>query len=148
MKRVFDASALLNIIRVLGSEAHPYLKDNYILTLTLYEVGNALWKEAALLNRLSISEALSLLEAIKQACSLLNMVSPINTSLALELAHKLKITYYDASYITASHELNAELITDDEKLKRRVEKEKNTLLKTLGREVVIRSTRELIKGRR
>ena len=53
MRRVFDASALLNIIRLLGSEALPYLRGNNILTLALYEVGNALWKEATLLGKIS-----------------------------------------------------------------------------------------------
>lgn len=39
---VFDASALLNLIRFTGSNALDYLKGNYTLTLTPYEVGNAL----------------------------------------------------------------------------------------------------------
>ena len=144
MRRVFDASALLNIIRFLGSEAFPHLKGNYILTLTLYEVGNALWKEATLLNRLSIGEALSLMDVLERACRVLNIVSPRDTSLALKLAYELRLTYYDSSYVTASYELNAELITDDERLRRRVEESKDLLLKVLGREVVVRSTRELI----
>jgi len=145
MKRVYDSSALLNIIRFLGTDALPHLKGNYILTLTLYEVGNALWKEATLLNRLSVNEALSLMNTIEHACKVLNTISPRNTSSALKLAYELKLTYYDTSYITASYELNAELITDDEKLRKRVEKGKDVLLKVLGGEVTIRSTRELIK---
>jgi len=144
MKRVFDASALLNIIRFLGSESFSYLKDSYILTLTLYEVGNALWKEAMLLNRLSISEALTLMGVAEHACRILNIVPPRNTSLALKLAYKLKLTYYDASYITTSYELNAELVTDDGRLRRRVKECRDMLLKVLGREVIMRSTRELI----
>lgn len=145
MKRVYDSSALLNIIRFLGSDALPHLKGNYILTLTLYEVGNALWREATLLNRLSINEALSLMNMMEYACKVLNIISPHNISLTLRLAHELKITYYDSSYITASYELNAELITDDEKLKKRVEEGKDIILKVLGGEVAVRSTRELIK---
>jgi len=108
-------------------------------------VGNALWREATLLNRLSINEALSLMNMMEYACKVLNMISPHNTSLTLKLAHELKITYYDSSYITSSYELNAELITDDEKLKKRVEEGKDIILKVLGGEVAIRSTRELIK---
>ena len=61
MKLVFDASALLNLIRNHGQDALEYLRGNYVLTLTPYEVGNALWKEAVLLNRVSIDEALLLL---------------------------------------------------------------------------------------
>jgi hypothetical protein len=45
MSYVFDSSELLNIVRVLGEDALRYL----ISTLTLHEVGNALWREATLL---------------------------------------------------------------------------------------------------
>ena len=147
MRRIFDASALVNIIRFLGSEALPYLKGNYILTLTPYEVGNALWKEATLLNRLSIDEALLLMTLIERACRVLNIVSPRNASLVLRLAYELRLTYYDSSYITASYELDAELVTDDEKLRKRVRECRDILLKVLGREVIVCSTRELIGGR-
>ena len=74
MRLVFDVSALLNIIRLLGSDALSYLKGNYILTLTLYEVGNALWKEATLLNRISVDEALSVIDSVSQVCKILNML--------------------------------------------------------------------------
>jgi len=30
------------------------LREDYILTLALYEIGNVLWKEATLLNRISL----------------------------------------------------------------------------------------------
>ncbi|WP_153801433.1 hypothetical protein [Hyperthermus butylicus] len=46
---LFDASALLNIIR--GSvDPLAVLEGGYLLDLTLYEVGNAVWKEAKLLD--------------------------------------------------------------------------------------------------
>lgn len=144
MKFVFDASALLNIIRFLGPDAFEYLKENYILTLTLYEVGNALWKEAMLLNRISVSEALSLLDMVARTCRVLNTIAPRNASLALKLACELKLTYYDSSYVITAYELNAELVTDDDKLRRRISKGRDLLVKVLGGEVVLRSTRELI----
>ena len=53
MTLVYDSSALLNIVRLAGDRAIRYLKGNYILTLTPYEIGNALWKESILLNILS-----------------------------------------------------------------------------------------------
>jgi len=145
MKYIFDASALLNIVRSLGPKAIPYLKDGYVLTLTLYEVGNALWKEATLLNRLSIDEALLLMEAIEQVYKLLNVISPHDNSLVLKLAHELGLTYYDSSYVVTASELNAELITDDMKLKKRIEGGRNKLLKLLGKEIILHETREIIE---
>jgi len=83
MRYVFDSSALLNIVRALGEDSLKYIRGSYISTLTLYEVGNALWKEATLLNRLSIEEALSLLEAIKNMYRVLRIVEPRDILLAL-----------------------------------------------------------------
>ncbi|MEL9940845.1 MAG: hypothetical protein QW348_08495 [Ignisphaera sp.] len=50
MKLLFNASALLNILRIPGEK-----------TLTPYEIGNTLWKEATLLNRISLEETTQLL---------------------------------------------------------------------------------------
>lgn len=146
MKLVFDTSALLNLIRGIGSKALNYLKGNYILTLTPYEVGNALWREAILIKRISIDEALSLLDLITNVYRILNIVSPHNTLLILKLAHELKVTYYDSSYIVASYELDAGLVTDDEKLRKRILSDEKRLIKILGKKINLYSTRELIKA--
>ncbi|MEM1631792.1 MAG: hypothetical protein QXX83_06650 [Thermofilum sp.] len=37
------------------------LKDSLILCLTKYEIGSALWKEAALQRRISVEEALEVM---------------------------------------------------------------------------------------
>jgi len=141
---VFDASALLNIVRSLGPDSLDHLKGNFILTLTPYEIGNALWRESVLLNRISIEEALSTLELMTSSYKILNIISPKNASLILKLAHELRITYYDSSYLVASQELNAKLVTDDEKLRRRVREEEDLVISILGRKIEILSTEELI----
>ena len=140
MKLLFDASALLNIVRMLGEKSLPYIKGSYALSLTPYEIGNALWKEATLLNRISLKEATQLLSAIDYLLKYLNIVEPRDKGLALEVAHNLDITYYDASYIIAACELGAELVTDDNKLRKRVEEGRETLRKILGREVALRTS--------
>jgi predicted nucleic acid-binding protein len=146
MRYVFDSSALLNIVRALGEDSLKYIRGSYISTLTLYEVGSALWKEATLLNRLSIEEALSLLGAIKNMYRVLRIVEPRDILLTLNLAYRLKITYYDSSYIITAYEMNADLVTDDEKLKKRVKENRNILLELLGKEIAIYSSRDLIKS--
>ncbi len=146
MKLVFDSSALLNLIRTIGSSAYKYLKGNYILTLTPYEVGNALWKEATLLNRISIDEALLLLSLTNNIFNILHIVAPHDTSLVLNLAHELNITYYDASYVVVSYELDAKLVTDDKKLKKRIQESRDVLTKILGKGIILYTTEELIKA--
>ena len=46
MKLLYDASALLNIIKILGEEVIKYLRGSYILTLTLYEVGECIMERS------------------------------------------------------------------------------------------------------
>lgn len=145
MKLVFDASALLNLVRSAGSSAFNYLKGNYILSLTLYEIGNALWRETTLLKRIPVSEALSLLESISNIRKIMDTINPRNNLLILKLAHELRITYYDSSYIIASYELNAGLVTDDEKLRKKILLGEKTLIKVLGRKISVYSTRELLR---
>ena len=64
MKYLFDASALLNLVRRLREESLKILEENYILTLTIYDVGNALWREARLSRRSTMDEAEAMMRAI------------------------------------------------------------------------------------
>ncbi|MEM0267571.1 MAG: hypothetical protein QXQ60_07925 [Thermofilum sp.] len=61
MKLLYDTSALMNVIRLRKQDAYGLLKDSLILCLTKYEIGNALWKEAALQRRISVEEALEVM---------------------------------------------------------------------------------------
>jgi hypothetical protein len=42
--------------------------------------------------------------------------------------------------------MNADLVTDDEKLKKRVKENRDILLELLGKEIAIYSSRDLIKS--
>ncbi len=81
MSLLFDSSALLNLIRMIGGSSIRYLRgnyvlSNYVLSLTPYEIGNAVWKEATLLKTISINEALALLQYIDKLYSFLPVISP------------------------------------------------------------------------
>ncbi len=144
MSALLDASALLNIVRSLGRDSLDYIRGCYELTLTPYEIGNAVWKEATLLKRLTINEALTLLNLISLIHRYLNMVYPQNVSAVLRLAFRLKITYYDASYVVESSELNVPLITDDTSLRNRIKSHRNVIKQILGKEVNVLSSDEYI----
>lgn len=134
MKLLFDASALLNLARRLGRDSLKYLRGNYILTLTPYEVANALWKEAALLRRISLGEAETILTSISAAYKLMEVVEPLDRVLVLRLAYALGLTYYDSSYVVASHERGARLVTDDKKLRIRLRSQRSKVRELLGKE--------------
>ena len=145
MRFVFDSSALLNIVRVLGADALGYLRGNYILTLTLYEVGNALWKEATLLRRITAEEAATLLNIISNTCRMLSIVAPEDPLKALKLACALKITYYGSAYVTVACKQNATLVTDDRKLREKIREKEEAVAKVLGGKVNAISTDDLVK---
>ena len=145
MTLLYDSSALLNLIRSAGGDAIEYLRGNYILTLTPYEIGNALWKETKLLNRLSVHEALVLIQHIANVYKIMNITAPVDISLVFKLANEIKVTYYDSSYIVSSYELGADLVTDDNKLRRRIDEEVQTVKRILGKKIKIYSTKELSK---
>ncbi len=145
MRILFDASALLNIIRALGDKSLSYIREGYELTLTPYEIGNALWKEVTLLRRISVSEALTLLKFLSIICEkYLVTIDPQDRVSILKLAHALKLTYYDASYVVAANEHEALLVTDDTKLRESIKLHKDMVKRTLGANVEVVSSNEYI----
>jgi predicted nucleic acid-binding protein len=146
MRLLFDSSALLNIIRVRKQDAYGLLKGNLTLSLAKYEIGNALWKEALLLGRISLEEALEALSLLDRVLEIMEMVYPKRSDLTFRLAFDLQVTYYDASYVVASIENDAKLITSDVKLARRIGEKMDTVNKVLGREPEILLSDEIISS--
>jgi len=99
---LLDASALLNMVRSLGPGALDYIRGCYELALTPHEIGNAIWKEATLLGRLAVDEALTIINLITLIHRNLSIVNPRNTVAVFKLAHGLQLTYYDASYLVTA----------------------------------------------
>ncbi|HEW94020.1 MAG TPA: PIN domain nuclease [Thermoprotei archaeon] len=145
MRLLYDASAILNIIRSLGEDAIKYIKGNFILSLTPYEIGNALWKEALLLRRISVDDALSLLKDIRKIYDLLDMIMPKNQFITLKVALLMKITYYDSAYIIAAAENNLTLVTDDMELINKMKSNEDELYKLLQRKIEILTTDNLMQ---
>lgn len=122
MKYLLDASGLVDLIIYRGSAVPTVLekRDVYMLDLTLYEYGNALWKLAALHRLISHSEALKLMDKCLKLLQLklLKVFKPIDidTSTALEIAIDERISFYDALYIAAARRENMVLVTEDREL--------------------------------
>ncbi|MCD6324512.1 MAG: type II toxin-antitoxin system VapC family toxin [Desulfurococcales archaeon] len=144
MKALLDASALLNIIRTQGREALRYLRGSYVLTLTPYEVGNALWKEATLIKRLTLEKAVTLLNAISRIFNCLNVVRPSKEVAVLRLASELRLTYYDSSYVVVSAMLDVPLITDDGRLRERLKQKEDKVKELLQKRVAAYSSDEYL----
>jgi len=129
MNILFDASAFLNIIRKEREKAYNILVNSYVLTLTPYEIGNAIWKEAKLQKRISLKEALELLNAIFKVMRKIKIIEVKYKNKVFKIAYTLRVTYYDASYIVAAAENNLILVTDDEKLLNKLKESEKILVK-------------------
>jgi len=141
MKYLFDASALLNLVRRLGEESLKILEENYILTLTIYEVGNALWRETRLLRRLAIDEAEEIMRAIITLIKFMQVIEPQDPIEVLRVSNEIETTFYDAAYVVTALRRGLILVTDDRRLAARIERYRDMILKGYGKELhVIRST--------
>ena len=117
--KLFDASASINIMIRKGGGALKLLKGQNILDLTIYEVGNALWRLDSLEKKISSKQACMVLESfmlIMQYLQVLN-INGVERSVK-EFSAENRITFYDASYLIAAERSDLVLVTDDKVLER------------------------------
>ena len=143
MKYLFDASALLNLVRRLGEESLKILEENYILMLTIYEVGNALWRETRLLRRLTIDEAEAIMRAIITLIKFMQVIEPQDPIEVLRMSNEIETTFYDAAYVVTALRGGLILVTDDRRLAARMERYRDMILKEYGEELRVIGSTEL-----
>ncbi len=111
---LLDASALYGLVahyrRWIG-----HREKLAILHLTVYEVGNALWKEARA-GRLPWREAAG---ALSRVLSSLKTMDDPPLEKILEVAVERDLTFYDASYAYVAETLSLSLVTQDRELLRK-----------------------------
>ena len=99
------------------------LYDNYLQWLTIYEVINALWKEAILTKAISPQEASEIVKLFAETFEFVKMLSPHPyEDEILSIVRELNITAYDASYVVLAEKNNLTLVTEDKKLRTKAEK--------------------------
>jgi len=114
MSYVFDSSALLEAMK---SKATTVLAGNYTLDLAKYELANALWKQHALLHRISRDDLNSLVRIAKDVMNVLEILrTDCHEEEVIKLSSELRLTFYDASYVFHALNLGASLVTEDEQL--------------------------------
>jgi len=119
-KFLFDASSVIYALKLRSLKA---LYDNYIQWLTIYEVINALWKEAILTKAISPQEASEIVKLFAKTLEFVKMLSPHHyEDEILSTARELNITAYDASYVVLAEKNGLTLVTEDKKLREKAEK--------------------------
>jgi predicted nucleic acid-binding protein len=121
LKFLLDASALIPLVTQSGKKliAEATNADLWTTDLAIYESSNGLWKLATLLKTLTLKEAQDISAVLieltdKNLIKTTNFTS-INLPETIDMAQKLQITFYDASYIAASQKMKATLATEDQK---------------------------------
>lgn len=136
MKYLLDASALLSLVTRRGKQliTEAYRQNLITTDLAMYEACNSLWKLTTLLNTLSLEDATDVAITLKDLTTK-SVIQPVNFtkldfSHTLKKAHKERLTFYDASYITAAESTEAILVTEDEKLQKTASKFVKTITYT------------------
>ena len=113
MSYLIDASALLDLIKRKKKE----ILNQYILDLTIYEIGNAIWKETYLFKTLTKEEALNFMKNFANIKSKLKIITIQNDlKEIMNTAIEEKLTFYDAAYLYFAIKNKLTLITNDKKL--------------------------------
>jgi predicted nucleic acid-binding protein len=115
-KYLFDASALFSLIQRSNIITKITIRSIYILHLTVYEVGNALWKEAYLLKR--IKDPYKAAELIQEILKQINILIDPSFTDVIKLSLSRGLTFYDASYVYAAESMNMTLVTNDKQILR------------------------------
>lgn len=113
---LLDASALYPLLLQLREKILDYASLFTVLDLTVYEVGNTVWKEY---QRGRVKNPYIVAKLFQEILSLMNVVS-INGRLGdvLELAHRENLTFYDASYLYTATRMGLKLVTEDKALQK------------------------------
>ncbi len=122
MSFLLDASALIPLVMRSGKRIVVESRKFNLCTteLGIYEGYNGFWKLSTLLKIVSFEDAKEMV-ALLNELAVKNIISTISfASLdlpeTLQIAVQNQLTFYDASYIAASQNAPATLVTDDRKL--------------------------------
>lgn len=115
-KYLVDASALYPLVLKLREALLDYSGLLAVLDLTIYEVGNAVWKEYRRGRIRDYRVAAALFQEIFNVIPVLRVDASIRD--VLELAADENLTFYDASYLYAARLHGLKLVTEDRDLQR------------------------------
>jgi len=130
-KFLVDASALYPLVLKLREKLLEYSSLLVVLDLTLYEVGNVVWKEH---RRGRIRDPTMVAGLFQEIFNIIPVQSfNADISRVLGIAAEENLTFYDASYLYTARAQGLKLVTEDQDLQRFPESiSVEQLLKELG----------------
>ncbi len=127
--RLLDSSSLMLLMKKSNIETQlDYLRTSYLLDLTFYEVGNAIYKETCLTKFLTRGESEILRNRIQTVLTRTEQIpsDPSHFREILDISVNEKLTFYDSSYLFVAKEKELALVTEDKILKAKAEKHVKT----------------------
>ncbi len=109
---LLDASAIFNLFQ---SGEYSVLIAGATIPLARCEIGNILWKNNKIRNRISKREAIESGSVLFELIDSMEQVVPSPDSV-LRLSLEEGLTFYDSSYLISAIESGYDFITDDVKL--------------------------------
>ena len=109
---LLDASAIFNLFQ---SGEYSVLIAGATIPLATYEIGNILWKNNKIRNRISKRGAIESGAVLFELIDSMEQVVPSPDSV-LRLSLEEGLTFYDSSYLISAIESGYDFITDDVKL--------------------------------
>jgi len=120
---IFDASSIFVAVK---NKKLRILKNAMTSQLAKYELGNVVWKEVYLHKSINYDEGLELLQLLMKVVDKMDVAEP-DYEETLETACRYGITFYDAVYVQLAVDNSDVLVTEDNKLKKKIRKDVNVL---------------------
>ena len=111
---LLDASSIFNLFQ---SNKFSVLLDGATIPLARYEIGNIIWKNYKIRNRISKKEAKDSGTVLFELIDSMEQIVPSPAS-TLTLSLEEGLTFYDSSYLVSAIETGYELVTDDIRLQK------------------------------
>jgi predicted nucleic acid-binding protein len=119
MRYLFDPSSIYRI--AFDAETAKKLVDGCTCSLVRYELGNILIKETRIKKTIDESEQKRILQFVMRALDFMHFIALRGDEVKIiEVGMKYGLTFYDATYVYAAKKASAILVTEDEKLAKKV----------------------------
>ena len=109
---LLDDSAIFNLFQ---RGKYDILVSGATIPFARYEIGNILWKNYKVRNRISKREAMESGNVLSELLDSMEQIIPSSASV-LDLSLEEGLTFYDSSYLVSAIESGCELVTDDLRL--------------------------------
>lgn len=116
MSYVFDSSS---IYKAFSFNKLSILGGNYTAILSKFELGNVIWKEVTIFKGITEDEGEKLYQFLLKVLETMNL-EDLKYNEVEKIGIKNRISFYDASYVWLARNLSLPLITEDEKLRKKV----------------------------